>query len=344
MEFNNRFTDGHSPGSQMRPEPHRFFASPDLEVAIDREPLIISPDTPLVEAISMMGQARGISCEVEDKNLKSDFSITQKNHCSCALIMQQTELLGILTERDIVKLTAQELTFEDVTVAKVMTQPVITLLKDNFKDIFAALFLFRRYRIRHLPLVDREDSLVGVISPETIRQAMRPANLLKLRRVADVMSKNIVHAPLETKVIDIARLMAQYRVSCIVITETDNAENILIPVGIITEKDVLQFKFLQANLNRLEAQEVMSTPLFLLSPEDSLLMANQEMQRRRVRRLVVSWNWGQGLGIITQTSILRIFDPMEMYGVIETLQSTVQQLEQEKAELLALVKQKKGET
>ncbi|MDJ0567515.1 MAG: hypothetical protein QNJ53_00560 [Pleurocapsa sp. MO_192.B19] len=81
----------------------------------------------------------------------------------------------------------------------------------------------------------------------------------------------------------------------------------------------------------------MSTPLFLLNPEDSLLVANQEMQRRRVRRLVVSWNWGQGLGIITQTSMLRIFDPMEMYGVIETLQSTVQQLEREKAELLALV-------
>ena len=61
------------------------------------------------------------------------------------------------------------------------------------------------------------------------------------------------------------------------------------------------------------------------------------MQRRRVRRMVVSWNWGQGLGIITQTSIIRIFEPMEMYGVIETLQSTVQQLERE-AELSTLVR------
>lgn len=69
-----------------------------------------------------------------------------------------------------------------------------------------------------------------------------------------------------------------------------------------------------------------------------MLLAHQEMQRRRVRRLVVSWNWGRGLGIVTQTSMLRVFDPMEMYGVIETLQSTIQQLEQEKAELLALVK------
>ena len=43
------------------------------------------------------------------------------------------------------------------------------------------------------------------------------------------------------------------------------------------------------------------------------------------------------MGIVTQTSMLRIFDPMEMYGVIETLQGTVRKLEEEKAELLKLV-------
>jgi hypothetical protein len=75
----------------------------------------------------------------------------------------------------------------------------------------------------------------------------------------------------------------------------------------------------------------MSTPLFLLSPEDSLWTAHQEMQKRRVGRLVVSWNWGRGLGIVTQTSLLRVFDPMEMYGVIENLQQTIQQLESERS-------------
>lgn len=48
-------------------------------------------------------------------------------------------------------------------------------------------------------------------------------------------------------------------------------------------------------------------------------------------------NWGQGIGIITQTSLLRIFDPMEMYGVIQTLQETIEELKQEKAKLLAII-------
>lgn len=312
------------------------FTSPDLKTAIDREPLIISPATSLTEAIALMGQVRNLSCETASDRLDSEFTIPERNRSGCALIMTGSKLLGILTERDIVRLTAEKLVFETVTVADVMTQPVITLASSNFQDIFAALFLFRRYRIRHLPVIDEADRLLGVISPETIRQAMRPANLLKLRRVRDVMSKNIVHAPATDTVLSVAQLMAESRVSCVIITEADEEEEILLPVGIITERDILQFQSLQTRLDNIEAGQVMSTPLFLLSPEDSLLAAHQEMQRRRVRRLVVSWNWGQGLGIITQTSMLRIFDPMEMYGTIEALQSTVQQLEREKAELIAL--------
>lgn len=318
------------------------FTHLDLDAAIDKQPTILSLDTPLTEAIALMGSRR-VSCSL-DKNLELEDISSIASRSGCVLIMDGDRLIGIFTERDIVKLTAREQIFSDLTVAEVMTQPVITLQKDNFQDIFAVLFLFRRYRIRHLPIVERDERLIGVVSPETIRRAMKPANLLKLRRVGEVMSRRIVYASLDTKVLDIARLMAQQQVSCVVITQTDTEEDILIPVGIITERDILQFKFLQLNLSHLEASQVMSTPLFLLSPEDSLLAAHQEMQRRRVRRMVVSWNWGQGLGIITQTSILRIFDPMEMYGVIETLQSAVQQLEQEKAELLTRLEKQQLDT
>ncbi len=315
----------------------QLLTAPDIELAIDREPLIIKPEISLAKAIAFMSQARGSRCLIPLDNRSEEIVADYRVNSSCALVMDKSELLGILTERDIVRLTAEEIEFESITVAEVMTKPVVSLSKNNFKDIFAALFLFRRYRIRHLPIVDENNHLIGIISPETIRQAMRPANLLKLRRVADVMSHNIVHAPLDTSVLDLARLMSGHRVSCVVITEEDRADDLLIPVGIVTERDVMQFQSLQLRLNKVVAQEVMSTPLFLLSPEDSLLTANQEMQRRRVRRLVVSWNWGQRLGIVTQTSLLRIFDPMEMYSVIETLQDTIQQLEQEKAQLLALV-------
>ncbi|MGQ4647836.1 CBS domain-containing protein [Lyngbya aestuarii] len=132
---------------------------------------------------------------------------------SCVLVMEKQQLLGIFTERDLVRLTSEGRNFEDVKVGEVMSRQVITLPLAKFQDIFAAVFLFRRYRIRHLPIVDEQGQLVGIVSPESIRQMLQPANLLKLRRVAEVMTPDVVSLPLTTSVLDVARLMTQQQIS-----------------------------------------------------------------------------------------------------------------------------------
>jgi CBS domain-containing protein len=303
--------------------------APNLDDAIERHPLTVFPTTPLVDAIALIGEVYNRNCLLTDNLLFSDTPVKEVR-ASCVLVMQDRQLLGILTQRDIVRLTAQAINFAQVTVADVMVHPIITLPERSVQDIFAALFLFRRYRIRHLPIIDEQGQLVGVISHESIRQVMRPANLLRFRRVSDVMTTDVVHAPLNATILELAKLMTDHQVSCVVVTQMDAEDNHK-PVGIVTEGDVVQFQGFQIDLFKTQAQKVMSTPLFLLNPEDSLWTAHQEMQKRRVGRLVVSWNWGQGLGIVTQTSLLRVFDPMEMYGVIENLQQTIQQLETERS-------------
>lgn len=307
--------------------------APDLEGAIDRQPLRVPPTASLAEAIALISQSHRHLCMLTD-DLSHMTPPAREVRASCVLVMQEEELLGIVTERDVVRLTAQSINLMETTVADVMVHPLITLPHQSAQDIFAALFLFRRYRIRHLPVMDEQGHLVGVISHESIRQILRPANLLKFRRVSDVMTTQVVQAPFTVSVLQLAQLMAEHRVSCVVITQR-NVENNHYPVGIVTERDIVQFQAVQIDLHKTEALGVMSTPLFLLSPEDSLWMAHQEMQKKRVGRLVVSWNWGQGLGIVTQTSLLRIFDPMEMYGVIENLQQTIQQLENGRSPLIS---------
>ncbi len=307
-----------------------LMCAPALEDAIDSSPLTLPPDTLLIDAISLMSYTRGQSCKL-DENL-NPIKIENgrsESRSSCVLVMQDSALVGIFTERDIVRFAATGMSFDDVKISQVMIKPVITLNQTYLQDVFAALFLFRRYRIRHLPIVDEQEKLIGVISPESIRQVLRPANLLKLRRVADVMSKEVISSSPMTSVLELAKLMANSKVSCVVITQQDSIGRAN-PVGIVTERDIVQFQSLGLELAKIQAQDVMSTPLFLLNPEDSLWKAHQQMQRRHVRRLVVSLNWGWGLGIVTQTSLLKIFDPVEMYAIIDTLQKTVEQLEAQK--------------
>lgn len=307
------------------------LGKPMLEEAIDYHPLVVTPDILLTETLALMSQIQSPSCSLPNLENSIKEYIPSKVRSNCVLVMKGKKLEGIFTERDLVRLIASGRDFEKVNIGEVMSHPVITLTEADFQDIFAALFLFRRYRIRHLPILDEQGQLVGVVSHESLRSCLRPTNLLKLRRVSDVMSANVVQASLTSSVLKIARLMAEHRVSCVVMTE-DFAEEPCLPVGIITERDLLQFQALELDLSQVKAEEVMSTPLFLLSPEDSLWFAHEKMQKMNLRRLVVSWNWGLGLGIITQTSLLRVFDPMEMYGVIETLQRTVQELKEEKGD------------
>lgn len=299
--------------------------APDLETAIDRQPLIVTPETPVADVIWLISQQHHRICLLSDANTQADLA-TREARASCVLVMRDAALLGIFTERDVVRLSVRAMDFERISVGEVMTHPVLTLPWALLQDIFAVLFLFRRHQIRHLPVVDGNGNVLGVISQTGIRQVLRPANLLRLRRVADVMTTQIVQASRTTPILHLVQLMLEHRISCVVITEP-TAEGVDLPVGIVTERDIVQFQAFQIDLRRTQAHTVMSTPLFLLSPEDSLWVAHQEMQRRYVSRLVVSWNWGKNLGIVTQTNLLRVFDPIEMCGVIDSLQQTIAQLE-----------------
>ncbi|MEO0807702.1 MAG: CBS domain-containing protein [Cyanobacteria bacterium J06643_4] len=308
--------------------------TPSLESAINPQVLTVSPETSIANVIEKMSAVSQEVCAVDGQPSET------RRRASCAIVLENQKVIGICTERDIVRLTASKLILlrspADIPVRDIMTSPVKTLEKSAFRDIFAVLFLFRRYRIRHLPIVDDAQQLIGIVTPASIRQVLRPANLLKMRRVSDVMSQDVVKGLPTDVVMTLAKRMADNRVSCVVIVEADGeAADANNPVGIVTERDIVQFQSLGLNLQKVTAQEVMSAPLFLLDPKDSLWAAHEAMKERRVRRLVVSWNWGQGLGIVTQTSVLRVFDPIEMYGIIDSLQGTLDQLKTEDDKLRA---------
>jgi CBS-domain-containing membrane protein len=136
------------------------------------------------------------------------------------------------------------------------------------------------------------------------------------------MKTQVIHVTADKSVMHLAKLMAAFQESCVIVVDKDDWHDdlpVLLPIGIVTERDIMQFHALGLDLVRTSAQVVMSTPLFLASPEDSLWTAHQEMLRRHFQRLVVSWNWGTRLALLTQTNLLRVFDPIEMYGVLETL-------------------------
>lgn len=301
--------------------------------AIDYHTLTVCPNTPLLEMLSLMNQVRGKNCVLynptetnsKDSHLSNVFlsdDLAEYEVNSCALVVEEDYIKGIVTERDIVNLlaTGQNLA---VPVSAIMTREVITLSLSQFKDVFVALTLLRQHKIRHLPIVDDRGKLIGIVTPGTIRRILQPASLLAMRRVGDVMTREVIHVAGNTSILHLAQLMNLHQVSSVVITSQSNSLQ-LIPVGIITERDIVQMQILGLNLAQVSAETVMSQPLFCLHPEDSLWLAHEEMQQRFVRRLVVVGKAGELIGIVTQSSILRSLDPIELYNVVETLQQVVE--------------------
>ncbi|MCC3405627.1 MAG: EAL domain-containing protein [Microcoleus sp. PH2017_10_PVI_O_A] len=326
---------------------------PTLDQVIDRFPLTVAPDTPLAEVITLMGQRRpscSLNADIPPTEIYPQLTETPNPVTSsalrdargiCVFVVEQSleksdsqsaqnsQLQGIFTERDLVDLIASGKNLKNVTIAEVMQQPAATLTKGEDRDIFSALILLGQQRIHHLPILDSDGQLLGVITPESIRQGMvQPANILKMRQVKEVMTAQVIQAPVTSSVMSLAELMAQHRVSCVVITPpTELWMNLSfpIPLGIVTERDIVDFQALDIDLSQTIAETVMSSPLFSLKPEDSLWVAHQEMQQRLVRRLVVTGEQGELLGIVTQSTLLRVLDPMEMSGAIDILHASVQE-------------------
>lgn len=239
-----------------------------LEQAIEEKPLAVSPETPLEEVIELMSRSWATSCVLAvGEPINRPKLPTQFRH-SCVVAIANSEVVGILTERDVVNLISSGRSLRGIALAEVMHKDTIALTFTGLQDIFTALNLFRRYQIRHLPVVDRDRRLLGLVTHNSLRQVLRSTDLLKFRTVREVMSRAI-HAVSTASILEVAQLMSDYQVSSIPIVETSDRD-CLVPLGIITQKDIVQFQLLELNLSEVQAREVMSTPLFLAKPDDSL--------------------------------------------------------------------------
>ncbi len=304
----------------------------NLQTAIIADPAVVTPDTPLIQALWVMNQSNQTECElVESKNV-TEHTILHSHSVGCVLVVENDKLVGILTERDTVKLAIKGESLTQTTVRQVMTQPVITLKVDEFTDIFVAYNMMRRCHIRHLPILDQQEKVLGLVTLTSLRQVLNHHHFLRFRQVSEVMTRQVMTVSPTTTVRDIAQILAQYHISCVVVVVERN--NILFPVGIVTERDILQMQTLELNLEKLTAEIIMSSPVFAIQATEFLSVAQQILQQQKIRRLVVVGEAGNLEGILTETNLVQVLDPLELYGILEILERKVYQLEEYRFTLL----------
>lgn len=86
-----------------------------------------------------------------------------------SLLVVNDELEGIVTERDIVtKVVSRDLTASNILVEEIMTPyPEVTTVEPQ-RDVYDAMNLMKDNQVRRLPVVDRDETLQGIITGKDI--------------------------------------------------------------------------------------------------------------------------------------------------------------------------------
>lgn len=304
----------------------------DLKSAIIRNPLVVNPETTLRDAITLMNKRRSLTRDTTMAD-GPEKDRHQRARSSCVLVVEDGQVVGIMTERDVVRLSAQQQPLDSLVMDQILARSVITLPEYDFTDLFYVINLLLQNQIRHLPILDEHDRLVGLLTHDSLRQICQPTDMLRLRLVHEVMNHKVVCATPETSLLTIAQLMSDRHISSVAIVES-GTESLQIPVGMLTERDIVRFQALGLNLENSIAETVMSKPILTVKSEASLWTVQQMMEDRNIRRLVVTGEQGELLGIVTQTSVLQAINPQEVRKLTEVLEQRVMRLEAERIKLL----------
>ena len=89
-----------------------------------------------------------------------------KRHVGCIVVVDDAQqCIGIFTERDAIRIVAQNVPL-DAPMEKIMTKNPFTVNEDsNFEE---AKSIIKSAKIRHLPVIDTNGKLVGLISVRQI--------------------------------------------------------------------------------------------------------------------------------------------------------------------------------
>ncbi|MBD2459517.1 GAF domain-containing protein [Oscillatoria sp. FACHB-1407] len=152
-----------------------IYQSAEVKSAILRDPLVISPDAPVAAAIAQMSTARSGCGDSHAQGWQSE-KLYLEARSSCIVVVEDRQVVGILTERDITRLIFQNFSL-DCPVRQVMTQPVVILPESTLTDVFVTLHLLEHHGICHLPVVDEQNCLVGLITQIALLHLLNPLNL-----------------------------------------------------------------------------------------------------------------------------------------------------------------------
>ena len=125
-----------------------------------------------------------------------------------------------------------------------LMRPAVAMLKEN-DQLLIADDVMRLGRVRHLPIIDDDEKLVGILSQrDLLRGALARTlgygehgqrKLMGILAVKEVMTRDVATIEPDAHIHDAARVMLDRKIGSLVVVDEGRA------VGILTESDFVRF-------------------------------------------------------------------------------------------------------
>ncbi len=219
-----------------------------------------------------------------------------ENNISCVVVTDDEMVIGILTDKDILKgIAGNDSDFHRLRIGQRMSSPVEIVASEE--SIIAAGKTMEAKGIKRLPVVDA-GALVGIVTQTDITRGL--ISISPLGAVSEIMSTKIATIDTGSTTAEAARIMASHGISCLVAMHRQEV------AGMLTEKDLLRrVVALHRDPATTQVVEIMSFPIVGIPPTYSVLQAGKKMDTMRLHRLVVMDSPKHVCGIITQTDIMK---------------------------------------
>ena len=97
--------------------------------------------------------------------------LKQHNIGALVVLGAEGEVAGIISERDIVRVAADNRDFFGLKVEQVMTRDVVLGIPED--DVIHVAHVMTERRFRHLPVVDADERVIGIVSIGDVLKSQR---------------------------------------------------------------------------------------------------------------------------------------------------------------------------
>lgn len=233
----------------------------------------------------------------EDATVERAVKTMNKNGRGVVVVLQDNKPVGILTERDIVRILYKGNAMKEKAYSFAYKTP-ITIRED--RAIHFALNILIDNNIRRVIVVDRNGKFTGIVNQEDLvtylekdigRGNLKVFNIFSgSRKLIAVQSRASIH--------DAMKIMVKNSISAVLV----KAERDI--VGIITEKDILKLLDKKVKLSE-TVEKFMSSPVISVQVESLLKDVVQVLSKNNIRRVLIVGKNGKPVGIVTERDILR---------------------------------------